>query len=152
MTEESRLTYATKFHQIAVLILMGALPCFSMIARVRAQAPQAPENASTPTFQVQQIDPNFDVQKMAGPGVKIHTREELRGKNTKLPTTEFRDSCFSKAGLQASVRHWDQLDKDHLFVSARDATPERLSELYPKLSKDKLLALSRLVKETDNSK
>jgi hypothetical protein len=106
---------------------------------------QADEDA--PPFHVQQVDPSFDSQKMAGPGVKVHGAEEFKESDWKIPEKKDRDAIFLRVGLKAEVGAWDEMDKDVLFLTARDSNTKKLLKSYPKLPKEKLLELARLTKE-----
>jgi hypothetical protein len=99
-----------------------------------------------PTFHVQQVDPSFDSQKMAAPGVKVHGVEELDEGSWESPDPKARDKIFAQAGLKKSVGNWDALDLNTLFNIAQNSTEARLVKSYPKLPKDHLVTLSKLAK------
>jgi hypothetical protein len=103
-----------------------------------------------PTFHVQQVDPSFESQKMAGPGVKVHGAEEMNEGSWESPDPQVRDKIFAHAGLKRIVGSWDALDLNILFNIARNSTEARLFKSYPKLPKDQLAALSKLAKTTKN--
>jgi hypothetical protein len=106
---------------------------------------QADEDA--PPFHIQQVDPSFDSQKMAGPGVKVHGAEEFGNEGSwNLPGPKLRDELFEKAGLKKNVQDLDALDRDVLYATAQNSSADRLVKTYPKLPKDRLLALSKLAK------
>jgi hypothetical protein len=93
-------------------------------------------------FQVQALDPNFDVSAMKGPGVQVHSYAEATEPARQLPSPHDEDRLFTEAGVSSMISSWDQADRDLLFLRSRDFTGERLKELYPRLS---LKALKKLV-------
>jgi len=99
-------------------------------------------SAGQPIYHVQQVDPNFDVGAMAGPGVQIH-----RIPKSALPSIETRDRVIHEAGLQKDASGWDELDKDLLYLRAQKAdTPDALAKQYPDLEPKNLGAFMKLVK------
>ena len=101
-----------------------------------------------PTFHVQQVDKDFPVEQFAAPGIQVHKADEDKPGAWNLPQVEARDKAFSQAGLTDDLKSWDQLDRDMLFLRARESGENGLVETYPKLSKKKLRALANFLKES----
>jgi hypothetical protein len=58
------------------------------------------------------------------------------------PAGETRDEIFAKVtGLEAEIAEMDALDRDLLFIRAKNYAPEKLRGIYPKISAEKLTAL-----------
>lgn len=112
-----------------------------------AEQTPAPTQSPDAQFHIQQIDPNVDINKMAGPNVKLHTIDELTNKSGKLPPVEVRDAAIAHAGLTDDVKAWDELDKDILYLRARNFDCDRLKRSYPKLAPGKLSALQSEIKK-----
>ena len=103
-------------------------------------------NNQQPVYQIQQMDPKVPVEKLAGPGIKIHKASELKKKGWALPTVQDRETAFSQAGLKELIASWDQLDRDMLYLRARDQDTPTLIAQYPKLPSGKLQALHDYLK------
>jgi hypothetical protein len=97
-----------------------------------------------PQVQVQSMDPAFDAQAMKEPGVQVHAYGEAPDAQRALPSPREEDRIFSNAGLSQALHSLDQVDRDILFLRARDLKTERLQTLYPKLSAKKLKQLADL--------
>lgn len=102
-----------------------------------------------PSFHIQQMDEDFDVEPMKGPGIEVKTLKQLRAEKPKpeegLPPPRERDSIFSKAGLKAAVEPMDALDRDTLYLRARELPHAKLQERYPKIDSASLKKLQDLV-------
>jgi hypothetical protein len=130
------------------LLRITLFTCLIAAVTGLTMSPFCEADDDAPTIHVQQVDPNFDSQKMAGPGVKIHSADELDRGGWKLPARAVREKIFSEAGMTDEVAKLDALDRDILFANARDTSAKRLVESYSKLPKEHLLKLSRLAKST----
>ena len=101
-----------------------------------------------PVYHIQQMDKDVPVDRLAGPGVKIHKLDPAAPGGWSLPSVEERETAFSRADLRSDIADWDQLDRDMLYLRARSMTLEVLSSQYPKLIKEKLKNLKTSIAST----
>jgi hypothetical protein len=114
---------------------------FGLTFLISAMPVNADQPASqSPIYHVQQVDPSFDVNGLAGPGVQVHSSSKAD-----LPDVQVRNQIIAKAGLEEDVKNWDELDKDLLYVRAKKAeTSADLKKKYPSLPGTKLGKLIQL--------
>ncbi len=70
----------------------------------------------------------------------VHKVGKTEAKN-KIPPYELREYLFIKVKLSEHIQDWDELDKDRLFLRAKEYQVERMQKLYPKIPEDKLKKL-----------
>jgi hypothetical protein len=102
------------------------------------------DDSSTP--QIRQVDPNVPVDQMAAPGVHIQHATDPEEGGYHLPLPIVRDQAFEKAGIRGEIASWDQLDRDMLYLRARDMKLPEVLKRYPSLPSAKLTALSNNLK------
>lgn len=84
------------------------------------------------------LDPEFPAAQMAEPGVKVDSEKKDPRFRDSLPTFAVRNRVLDSAGLLVEVSSWDHLDRDLLFIRAKNLSLEKLGSLYPNLPKSKL--------------
>ena len=62
------------------------------------------------------------------------------------PEAELRDALFREAGVWPYAQKLDQLDRDFLFLRAREYSPDKFARKYPKIPKAARAKLLKLVR------
>ena len=96
-------------------------------------------------FHIQPLDPSLKADGFTGfkdPRIRVHPA--LTAKRS-LPSVQDRDRLIHNAGLEEDVAHWDQLDRDLLYIKAKRASEKELAAAYPKLDEGKLRHLSQMI-------
>jgi len=130
--------------KVRVLILLLVISSSAVFCGERAFA----DSSNTPgQYHVQSLDPDLDVSSLAAPNVVVRqAKAPKQDASDLLPSIEERDTAFRKAGFEAELAKWDELDRDHLYMRAKHMSAEKVFENYPSLPKKKLTALIQLLK------
>lgn len=97
--------------------------------------------ASEEVFEIQQLDPNFPIQKLQTPGVRIHKWKATKRADSFLPSRSKKYELFRRSQLSEDVANWDTYQKDSLILDAWNLDETDLQKTYPQLNKEKLKQL-----------
>ena len=104
-----------------------------------------------PTFYIQQVNPDFPAEKLAGPNTTVLSRKAT-AQHSELPDPVQRDDAFKAAGVSSAVTTWDNLDRDMFYVRVqRSAKFEPLVLAYPSVPAEKLRSLWQALHKKDKS-
>ncbi|RZA09799.1 MAG: hypothetical protein EOP11_00555 [Proteobacteria bacterium] len=114
-----------------------AIALIAIASPAEARKGHAPASASEPMDPAFEVSVNPDVYPVAAfekHGFKTDALEKNPASSYDAPAPEARDQIFARiSGLEAVVAPMDMLDKDLLFIRARNYSNEKLRVAYPKV-------------------
>lgn len=112
-----------------------------------AQEPAAQTNPAAapamPKIQVHLFDADADGSAFNDAAYEVHRAPEAA--KPLLPSPRARDALYSRAGIAQAVQEWDAVEKDMLYLRARELPASELQAAYPKLDPKALARLSDTV-------
>lgn len=85
------------------------------------------------------------VKGLEGDQYQIHRADEPNGEDV-IDARE-RDHLFLRAKILALVADYDHVDRDLLYIRVKDKSVADVAKQYPKIPKEKLAALKKLIRE-----
>jgi hypothetical protein len=127
-----------RWWKLAVSVSL-ALAIYSSVSRADENAPAA----HAPTIHVDKLDPDADTRPFEAPGYKVNDRSARQ--KSEVPLPKERDATFATAGLTRDVKDWDALDRDVLYLRAKNLSLKDLKRRYPKIDPGSLTKLRETV-------
>jgi len=104
------------------------------------------EKTQASEYIIQQVDPNFPVEKLKGKGIEIRTVNDL---SSQVETTNDLRKILKECGLEKETTSFDAVDIDQLFLRAKHFDVVKLQEKYPRFEKEKLKMLKEKVMKNE---
>ena len=124
------------------LLLLVAGLCLSS----PVMAADAKTESKKPVIEVQQLNSETDLSGFQEPDYRVHKMSET---NQSVPTRFERNRAIKVAGLEPVVKEWDEVDRDVLYMRAKNLSMKDLQKDYPKI---KSTLLKRLKKAAESKK
>lgn len=122
------------------LLLMSAAPALAGPAA-------APAAEKDPAFEIAVDSAVYPPEAFRAHGFRAEAMPPEAESPFAPPAAEKRDAAFAKVeGLEEEIAEMDALDRDLLFIRARNYAPEKLRGLYPKVAAAKLTALQKALR------
>ena len=93
-----------------------------------------PTPTPTQKVQIHQMRPDYDVSSLKSPDVEIHPYNAKKSHGASVNREE-REEAITESGLKETVKSWDELDRDVLYLKAQNLPFEKLTAQYPKIDK-----------------
>lgn len=124
---------------------MSLALCLSLILNLSAIAASAPE--PDPAFEVLVDSDVYSPEAFRIEGARSQAMEPVRANPFAPPAKEDREEAFAKVeGLEKEISAMDALDRDLLYIRAKNYEPAKLRKIYPKIPEEKLSALQKVLK------
>lgn len=95
------------------------------------------------------MDPDMSLEGFDSKEYNVYSRPQVQ--KSEVPTPTFRDQLFQQAGITArDVGAYDELDKDMLYLSAKNLDVNRLKQKYQFIHAEKLLKLKLIIRRHQN--
>jgi len=101
---------------------------------------------------MQQVNPDFKLSafgEMKDARVEVIEVQDIN-QGQKLPAPINRDEAFKLAGVWPQVQGWGHLERDQLFMRAKEYSPDEFKTYYPKWNEASLIKLQKVVKGGDD--
>jgi len=124
-----------------------SLLALKLMLTLSALAGPAPTGDLDPNFQVA-VDANlYSAEAFRKRGFTTEAIEPAGQSPFAPPMMEVREEAFAKVeGLEAEIASFDTMDRDLLFIRARNYAPAKLRGIYPKIPASTLQQLQHVLR------
>ena len=133
---------------LAIWVLILLLPQIAWTAQPRINA-RVPAQTTSQTsghsdVDIYPMDSGWSPKAFGETNYNIHSPSEADGRE--MPAPKEREKLFAEVGLTPLIAEFDSLDRDLLYLRAKDRPLNELRELYPTLPPEPLVRLQTWIR------